>query len=182
MAVLIFGFIALVVAEIYVFAQVASVLHWATLLLVIIMSAVGAWIVKREGTQTARRVADGFRAGRVPTEAVVDGFLVAVAGALFLMPGFITDVAALTITIAPVRTLARNRVIGAVQRRVTSKLAQSGPGPTFRVGGFGVYEHPADADLRTRSPHDDDVIDLDAEEVFIDLPVAEIEPPRESPK
>jgi UPF0716 protein FxsA len=86
------GFVALVVAELYVIVLVARATSVAlTVLLLVVTSFVGAALVRREGSRTLRRLRQTVNSGRSPTGPIIDGGLLAVGGALLLVPGFITD-------------------------------------------------------------------------------------------
>ena len=179
------GLLLMGVVELSVIVAVSSVVHWeATLLLLILAAAVGAWVVKREGTATWRRVMSGVRAGQMPTTSVLDGCLVVVAGVLLLVPGFVTDVIALALAVPPVRKLVRNRAVDHFQKRIAAQVSRTRTTTVFGFGtpsGFAGFGNGFDA-ANGRRVHDDDIIDLDAEEVYvIDEPIAEIEPPRERP-
>lgn len=183
--VLIIGLLLIGVLEITVMVAVSNLVSWeATLLLLILAGAVGAWVVKREGTATWRRVVEGLRAGQVPTASVLDGCLAVVAGVLLLLPGFITDVVALALAVPAVRRMVRTRTVESMQRRVAAQVSRTRTGTVFGFGTpspFGSYGPEPGMRGRPRGV-DDDIIDLDAEEVvFLDEPIAEIEPPRDRP-
>ena len=109
MAFLIALCIAVPVVEIAVIIQVGSwigVLN--TLVLLILVSVLGAWLVKRSGGGLLRRVQGELVAGRVPGAALVDGALLLVAGTLLLIPGFVTDFFGLLLLLPPVRAGIRS--------------------------------------------------------------------------
>lgn len=146
-----------------------------TFLLMVLTSAAGAWVAKREGSEAWRRVRAASEAGRVPTAEVVDALLVFVAGLFLLLPGFISDVVGLLLAVRPVRRLVAARVLAGMERRVP--LSTTAPGRFgFRVGSARV---DADTSFR-RAPERpgwvraEDVIDLDAEEWFVDEPRGEL--------
>ena len=56
------------------------------------ISLCGAWLVKRQGVGTLARMRAELDDGRVPTGPMTDGGLLAAAGFLLLVPGFVTDV------------------------------------------------------------------------------------------
>src|SRR5207237_3369238 len=74
-----------------------------TLVLLVVISMAGAWLVKREGIGVLRRIREQSRAGVVPGKELVDGGLILLAGALMLTPGFITDAVGLLLLLPPVR-------------------------------------------------------------------------------
>jgi UPF0716 protein FxsA len=97
-------FIVVPLVELAVIIQVGSWLGVVdTLALLILISVLGAWLVKRQGVGLVRRVQAELAAGRVPGSALVDGALLLVAGVLLLVPGFVTDAFGLLLLLPPVR-------------------------------------------------------------------------------
>jgi UPF0716 protein FxsA len=102
------AFILVPLAELAVIVAVGDVLGLLpTLLLLLGISVAGAWLAKREGLAAWRRFQLALAEGRVPTAEVADGAMVLLAGALLLTPGFLTDVAAVLLLLAPVRAALR---------------------------------------------------------------------------
>ena len=75
--------------------------------LLILVSAVGAVIVKAQGLTALRRAITDVEGRRVPSSALADAALLAAAGALVLIPGFVTDVFGLLLLVPPVRSGVR---------------------------------------------------------------------------
>ena len=112
-------FLIVPIVEIYVIVQVADGLGWPeTILLLIGISVLGAWLVKREGFGVLARIQQRLDEGRLPTGELVDGALVLIAGALLLTPGFVTDGIGFLLLIPPTRAVARRLVM----RRLRSRL------------------------------------------------------------
>ena len=117
--VLIALFIGVPFAEIYVLLQVGHVIGVVnTLGLLILISVVGAWLAKREGLGVLRRLQRSIDSGRVPGTELVDGFLILLAGALMLTPGFLTDILAILLLLPPVRAVVRRELRRRVARRI----------------------------------------------------------------
>jgi UPF0716 protein FxsA len=117
--VLIALFIGVPFAEIYVLLQVGHAIGVVnTLGLLILISVVGAWLAKREGLGVLRRMQRSIDAGRVPGTELVDGFLILLAGALMLTPGFLTDILAILLLLPPVRAVVRRELRRRVARRI----------------------------------------------------------------
>jgi UPF0716 protein FxsA len=139
--------LAVPLVELWIVVQAAGELGLLpTLLLLVLISVAGAWLLKQQGVQTWRRVGDALRRGRMPTEEVTDGALILLGGALLLTPGFLTDVVGLVflvpLTRAVVKSTARRllgwwarRQAGASSRWVSHETQS--PGPHSR-SGFGV--------------------------------------------
>jgi UPF0716 protein FxsA len=118
------------VVEIAVFLQVVAwigVLN--TLALMVAISVCGAWLVKRQGVGTLARMRSELNDGRVPTGPMTDGGLLAAAGFLLLVPGFVTDVFGIALLVPPVRGGVR-RVLG---RRFAARtrLVRRGRAPGY---------------------------------------------------
>ena len=97
-------FIGVPFAEIYVLLQVGHVIGILnTLALLILVSMVGAWLAKREGLGVLRRMQATVNAGRVPGVELIDGFLILLAAALMITPGFLTDIVGILLLLPPVR-------------------------------------------------------------------------------
>ena len=112
-------FIGVPFAEIYVLLQVGHAIGVLnTLGLLVLVSIVGAWLAKREGLGVLRRMQAALEAGRVPGKELVDGFLILLAAALMLTPGFLTDVAAILLLLPPVRALVRRELRRRFARRI----------------------------------------------------------------
>ena len=98
--------------ELYVLISVAGVIGWfPALALLAAMSLFGAWLVKREGLGVMRRIQESAGRGQVPTNQVVDGGLLLLAGSLCIVPGFVTGIVGLLLLVPPVRIFVRNRLV-----------------------------------------------------------------------
>ena len=112
-------FIAVPFAELYVLLQVGHAIGVVnTLGLLIFVSVVGAWLAKREGLGVLRRMQRSVDAGRVPGTELVDAFLILLAAALMLTPGFLTDILAILLLLPPVRAVVRRELRRRLARRI----------------------------------------------------------------
>lgn len=101
-------FLVVPIVELAVIMQVGSAIGvWNTLGLLVLMSVLGGWLMKREGLGVFRRVQRTIDQGGVPTTDLVDGFLILFGGALMLTPGFLTDVLGMSLLLPPVRAVVR---------------------------------------------------------------------------
>lgn len=89
-----------------------------TIGLLVLVSVVGAWLVKREGLGVLRRAQARVQSGGIPAKELIDGVMILFAGALLLTPGFLTDVVALLLLLPPVRAGLRSSTTSALRRRV----------------------------------------------------------------
>jgi UPF0716 protein FxsA len=101
-------FVVAPVAELYVIVQVSGAIGFLeTLVLLVVVAAVGAFLIKREGLRVWRRFNEQMAAGKVPEKELADGVLLLIAGALMLAPGFVSDIVALLLVLPPTRAVAR---------------------------------------------------------------------------
>lgn len=104
-------FIVIPVIELVVIVQVAqSIGVLITVAALLLVSLCGAWLVKREGLGVLRRTREQLSRGQLPTDELIDGAIIVIAGALLLFPGFVSDTVGLLMLIPPVRSLVRKVV------------------------------------------------------------------------
>jgi UPF0716 protein FxsA len=90
------------------------------LALVIGAGMLGAWLARRQGLQTLRRISADLEAGRVPAESMLDGLLVFVAAVLLVIPGLLTDLVAIVLLFPPSRRLVKSLVGRRMQVRAAA--------------------------------------------------------------
>jgi UPF0716 protein FxsA len=96
---------------------------WYTIALVLFTAVLGVNLLKRQGFNTLLRFQERLRSGEIPAQEIVEGMLIAFAGALLLTPGFLTDAIGFTCLLPPVR------------RRIAQRILRSG-NMMFTGGGF----------------------------------------------
>jgi len=115
-------FVFVPIVELAVIIQVGQAIGVVeTLLLMVLVSIVGAWLVKREGIGVWRRAQRQLDTGVMPGRELVDGVLIMVAGALLLLPGFVSDCLGILLLLPPVRALVRAVVIRRLRTRVVAQ-------------------------------------------------------------
>ena len=118
-ALLLLALIVVPIVELYVIIQVGQGLGVVpTIVLLVVMSLAGGYLLRREGTRTWRALRDALQAGRLPAREVADGALVILGGALLLTPGFVTDLVGLLCILPPTRAALRRMLTGVVGRRL----------------------------------------------------------------
>lgn len=134
--------------ELYVIIQVAQVIGgWETLALLVVMSAIGAWLLKRQGLSVIRRVTSAVEEGRAPGKELVDGLLILVAGALMLAPGFVGDVLGYLLLFPPTRAIFRAPLMRRFSKGGLGSFASAfsgAPGRGRFVGTFHVRSTGSD--------------------------------------
>lgn len=93
MPILLFFFVLLPIAEIFVLIQVGQVIgSLPTIGLVVLTAIIGAALLRRQGRSAIERARAKLNEGAIPAQEMVEGIFLAVGGALLLTPGLITDV------------------------------------------------------------------------------------------
>lgn len=119
MPVLVLLFLVVPFAELAVILKVgAEVGVVNTVALLVVISAVGGWLVKREGLSVWRQAQARIDAGAVPGRELVDGVLILGAGALLLTPGFLSDCVGILVLLPPVRAALRAYAVRRLSQRV----------------------------------------------------------------
>lgn len=120
-AVLVVLFLVTPVVEIYVIVQVGQRIGvLPTIILLLVESALGAWLVRREGRRAWDALRTAIGTGRLPAGELADAALVLVGGTLLLTPGFVTDVAGFFLILPLTRPLARRGLGWLIARRAGS--------------------------------------------------------------
>jgi UPF0716 protein FxsA len=119
---------------------------WPTVALVLGAGFAGAALARLEGTRVFLQFQRELAAGRVPTQAMLDGLSVMVGGAFLLAPGVLTDVAGLMLLFPPTRRWIQRRVLKSIERGMaegTIRVATMNP---QGFGAWGAWTGPQDSD------------------------------------
>lgn len=104
----------------YLLIEVAGYIDaWPTIFLVMLTAVIGVALLKRQGLATLTRGMGRLQQGEVPAREMAEGILLAVAGALLVTPGFVTDTIGFLLLFPPSRF--------AIARRLLEKLQVHGP-------------------------------------------------------
>jgi len=151
-------FLLLIVAplvELYAAIQVAHVIGgWNTLAALIVVGAVGSWLLRRQGTAVLDRVRRAVAEGRTPDRELVDGLFLAISAGLMIAPGFLSDVVAILLLLPPVRALLRPFVLKRFAGRAGVATSGTTFVGTFRVPRGGVYDATGRDRTGPREPRD----------------------------
>ena len=122
MGLLLVLFVVVPFVELFVIIEVGQAIGaLSTIALLIVVSALGAWLVKREGLGTLRRAQARMQMGEMPGTELVDGLMILFAGALLLTPGFVTDCLGIALLIPPVRAGMRRTATRFLRGRVVTR-------------------------------------------------------------
>jgi UPF0716 protein FxsA len=110
--------------ELYLLVKLGSVVGVApTVALVVFTGILGAWLARVQGLGVLRRIGADLDEGRMPTDALLDGLLILVAGAVLLTPGLLTDTMGFFLLVPRGRAAVR-RLVAA---RFASRLGPADP-------------------------------------------------------
>ena len=129
-------FLALLVVPVIEIAAIIAVGRviggWQTLVLLVLESLLGAWIVKREGARTWAALQEALRCGRMPSRQLSDAALVLIGGTLLLTPGFVTDIVGFFFILPLTRPVTRTWLESIVARRLLGPMGEwpAGGNPT----------------------------------------------------
>lgn len=147
-----FLFLVIPLVELYVIIKIAGGIGvLETIGLLILVSVVGACLVRREGLGVLRKMQSELAQERLPAKQLVDGALILFAGALMLTPGFVTDATGVLLLIPPTRIVVRNLLM----RRLTGRINVASP-----FGATGFPNPVVDVDGQEQTPGFRDIVDL----------------------
>jgi len=144
------------IAEMYLLMTVAGYLEiWPTLGLVILTAVVGVSLLKRQGLATLSRGMQRFNGGQMPGMEIMEGLCLAIAGALLVTPGLLTDVIGFALLWPRTRQWLAGRLLARMLTRAAggqafgetgrSGQATSTGRPSAPVVLEGDYEHKSDS-------------------------------------
>ncbi|WP_373778126.1 FxsA family protein [Glaesserella sp.] len=100
------GLFLYVYCEISLLISVGSAIGVLPLiLLMIVISAVGLWLVKLRGLMTIMQIRSEIAQGKIPAQAVTSSIFFAITGVLLIIPGFLSDILALLLLLPITRQL-----------------------------------------------------------------------------
>lgn len=124
------AFVVIPLAEIWAILQVGQLVGpWWTIVLLVLDSMVGAWLIKREGGRAWRALREALQGGRMPAREIADGALILIGGTLMLSPGFLLDLLGTLLILPFTRPVARRLLTSVVERRLVVA-------PGAGLGGF----------------------------------------------
>jgi UPF0716 protein FxsA len=87
-----------------------------TILFIIGTGILGTWLAHSQGWSTYRRIQQELAQGRMPTDSLIDGVLILIAGILLISPGVLTDVVGIILMLPPSRVFFRRWLVAWFKR------------------------------------------------------------------
>jgi len=109
-----------------------------TIALVLLAASAGGWLLRQQGLATLNRVRESVTRGELPAAQLLEGIILLLAAALFIAPGFLTDLIAVIGLVPPLRRwlavqILRWGLLGVVSAPTPGR---SGAGPKTIEGEF----------------------------------------------
>ena len=125
------------IAEMYLLIEVAGYINtWPTIFLVMLTAIIGVALLKRQGLATLTRGMARMNAGEVPAREMAEGILLAIAGALLLTPGFITDFVGFVLLFGPSRMAIASALLKRVEIHSQTGVSPGDDAPITLEGEF----------------------------------------------
>ncbi|CAB5707480.1 FxsA family protein [Aeromonas dhakensis] len=124
--------VGLVVLELTVMIEVGSVIGaLPTVGLLILTAVLGSSLVRSEGIKTLFNAQQKMQQGEMPGREVIGGMMLALAGLLLIIPGFVTDFFGILLLQPWLRNKLADKLIGSNQFKM-------------QMGGFQARQQPFD--------------------------------------
>ncbi|MBV1915229.1 MAG: FxsA family protein [Pseudomonadales bacterium] len=124
-------FVAVPLLEMWLLIEVGGVIGGLpTVGLVVLTAFIGINLIRMQGMQTLQRFQSRAADGQLPAQEIVEGMMLAAAGALLLTPGFVTDSIGFALLVPGIRRW----LFGKVGNRMATMGGASQQG--FQSGGF----------------------------------------------
>ncbi len=141
------GLIGLFFVEIWVLIKVGSSIGALTTLILMVLAAMlGGQLVRSQGVMTLFNLQKRMQAGEAPGGELLQGIWLAVAGFLFIFPGFVSDIFGLLLLQPAIR---RGLTRLWLTRMATTVSRASAHSATFRSRSFGT---PLQDEAQPRDP------------------------------
>ncbi len=110
-------------------ASIVQVSQWigftATFLLLAASVAFGAFLIRSQSLRVGRRVMEAMREGTPPEQPMIDSGAIILAGVLFMIPGFFSDILALFVLLPAARRLIWRAIAFGLRSRPRAGRAQA---------------------------------------------------------
>ena len=99
-------FFSIPIVEMYLLIEVAERIDALPAILLVMLTAVlGVSLIRQQGLSTLTKGISRLNQAEIPAAEIIEGILLAMAGAFLITPGFLTDFIGFTITIPTIRRI-----------------------------------------------------------------------------
>ncbi|CAK0762607.1 conserved hypothetical protein [Gammaproteobacteria bacterium] len=126
-------FLLLPIADITLLVKIGGLIGiLPTVALVLLAASAGSWLLRRQGLATLNRLHESVARGELPAAPLLEGVVLLVSAALFIAPGFLTDLVAVVGLISPLRRrlvnwMLRSGLLGLVNTPVPRRKSSAEP-------------------------------------------------------
>ncbi len=118
---LLFLFIAIPAIELILLIKLGGMIGLLpTLAIIFVTGALGATLARWQGLSVLRQIQTQMAQGQLPANALFDGVIILLAGALLLTPGFLTDIVGFLSLVPSVRNMFKR----AIRKRIEKSIQQ----------------------------------------------------------
>ena len=152
MAALLALFVIVPIVELFLLIEIGRIIGTPmTLALIFVTGVLGAALARHQGVSAWRRAREQLASGEMPADALGDGAMILVAGAVLMTPGVLTDLFGFSLLIPACRRWIKRRVRQRFERAVEQgrvKVSMSGVS-----GPFG-NRSPTSGGVKNVTPED----------------------------
>lgn len=117
--ILLFTIIPLI--ELYLLIQVGRYFGaFHTIMIVLITGIIGGLLARSQGLSVQRQIRVDLQNGIIPTDSLIDGCFILIAGALLITPGMITDIFGFVLMVPSFRGWLKKRLKELLKRKFQS--------------------------------------------------------------
>ena len=103
--------------ELVILLRISREIGFMTTVTIVLLTGIaGAYLARREGIKALYDLRASMARGEMPGNALLNGFLVLIAGALLVTPGILTDIVGFVLLIPYTRNLIRRILIHRIRR------------------------------------------------------------------
>ncbi len=118
---LILLFTVIPLIELYLLIQVGRYLGTLpTIMIVLITGIIGGLLARSQGLNVQRQIRIDLQNGIIPTDSLIDGLFILIAGALLITPGMLTDVCGFALMVPGFRVKLKMWLKGVLKHKFES--------------------------------------------------------------
>lgn len=105
--------------ELFLLIQIGKYLGaLPTVAVVLVTGIVGGFLARSQGLSIYRRISGDLQNGIIPTDGILDGLFILIAGALLITPGIMTDIIGFLVMVPGFRRWLRGFLKGKFKQRL----------------------------------------------------------------
>jgi len=156
-------FLAVPIVEMLILLKVGSFIGaFYTVALVLMTAVIGVSLLKRQGLSAFVRANQKMQVGQMPVVEMGEGLMLAVAGALLLTPGFVTDGVGFLLLTPGVRSYLAAKWLDSMMRKAQVNGAA---GPFYSQATYSATSNSADVQKEFMTAKEADIVDGDFSEI-----------------